>query len=166
MLNRKIKAFTLSELMVTLALTGMLISFTYLGYGFVQKLLAKFNEQTYFINQVNELNKRFSQLSFMRGEITLENETKFMIKTDSTNYSIEFAKKNILMSTNNVVDTFKLESQDLKNGFETLTNQHWNEKLVNNIEFDVLFEKEKFHLVFNKQYDAYSKLILETQKGN
>lgn len=152
--------------MVTLALTGIMTSFAYMGYNYTQKLLTQFNEQNYFITQLSELNKRFHLLSNSAKEVTKLNESKFLLKSDSINYSIEFNSENILINKSGVIDTFHLDVVDLKNGFEMMNNTLWEGKLVNTIDFDVVFQKEKFHVSFIKKYDAYSKLILETQNNN
>ena len=152
--------------MVTLALTAILVSFIYTGYGYIQKLLMKFNEQSYFITQINTLNKRFSHLSNLQREVIKENDTKFLITADSFNYIIEFKEKYLLIINPNLTDTFHLEPENLKVDYEIMNNPEWKGKLVKSIEFDVVYEKEKFHLIFNKEYDSYSKLILETLNNN
>lgn len=165
MLNKKIKAFTIAELMVTLALTGIMTSFAYLGFNYTQKLLHQFNEQNYFIVQLTELNKRLILLSSLAKEVTIENEKTFLLKSDTINCKIDFNPNYILLNKSGAIDTFHLETTDLKNEFELMNNPLWERKLVKHFQFDVLFKKEKFHLAFDKTYDAYSKLLLETQNN-
>ncbi len=166
MLNKKIKGFTISELMVTLALTGIITSFAYLGFNYTQKLLKQFNEQNHFISQLNELNKRFTLLSNSANEIIKESDSKYLIKSDSSYCSLEFGVETILMNKTGFVDTFHLKTVNLEFNFEKLNNPAWEAKLVNSLSFNVLFEKEKFRISLNKHYDAYSKLKLETENNN
>jgi prepilin-type N-terminal cleavage/methylation domain-containing protein len=165
MLNKKINAFTISELMVTLALTGIITSFAYIGFNYTQKLLHQFNEQNYFIVQLTELNKRFDLLSAAVQEVTKENETRFILKSDSLTYKIDFNSEYILLNKSGSVDTFHLKAVGLKSDFEVMNNPLWERKLINHFAFDIVYQKERFHISFNKQYDAYSKLILETKNN-
>ncbi len=166
MQSKKIRAFTISELMTTLALTGIMLSFVYMGYTYIQRLLKQFNEQSYFITQLNELNKRFIYLSNQHSEIIFLDDNKFSIKTDSSEYILKFDKKNILVTKESLTDTFKLEALDIKTDFEPLASALPELRLVKAIRFDVLFQKQRFNLVFTKQYDAYSKLKHELSGNN
>jgi prepilin-type N-terminal cleavage/methylation domain-containing protein len=165
MLNKKIKAFTISELMITLALTGIMTSFAYMGFNYTQKLLHQFHDQNSFIVQLTELNKRLSLLSGPAKEIKSESEKCFVFRSDSMQCKIDFRPDIILLNRSGNTDTFHLTVTDLKSEFEKMQNPAWEGKLINHIEFYVLFQKEKFRVSFNKKYDAYSKLILETQNN-
>ena len=151
--------------MVTLALTGIMTSFAYMGFNYTQKLLHQFNEQNNFIVQLGELNKRLNLLSVLVKEVTMENEKSFVLKSDSITCKIDFNSQYIVLNKAGVIDTFHLETAHLKNDFESITNPIWERKLINHFDFDVVFQKEEFHISFNKKYDAYSKLILETQNN-
>lgn len=166
MRNKKICAFTLSELMVTLALTSLLVGFCYTGFNYTQKLLYQFNEQSDFLTQLTELNKRSFVFKNQVCIITKESDQKFRIKNDSVNYSLDFRSRYLLVGRNSATDTFMLETTEIKTSFEVLNNPVWKDKLVNGIEFDVIFQKQKFHLGFRTSYDSYTKLNLETQSEN
>ena len=164
-MNKKIKAFTLAEMLVTLALTSVLVTFSYLGLNFMQKLLIDYKSQNSFISQMNELNSRLDFLFMKANAVTKMNEGDFVFKADSTESKVVFSDTYILTVKNNVTDTFKFEPKALKFVNEEMI-ENTSESLVKNIEFDVYFKKQKFHLTFRKNYDAFSKLQLITDVGH
>lgn len=161
MLNRKIKAFTLAEMLVTLALTSVLVTFSYLGLNSMQKLLVDYKNQHQFITQMNELNKRINLLFINANTITKLSDEKIIFNADSTESKVIFSDRYILTIKNNVSDTFHFDPKKLK-----ITNEEMSEPvnidLIKNLEFDIYFQKQKFHLTFSKNYDAFSKLKLIT----
>lgn len=161
MLNKKIKAFTLAELMITLALTSVMVSFSYMGLNYTQKLLYQYNGQSHFITQINELTKRINISFAESNQIEKQGDDKLIFKTDSNETQVQFNPIYILTFKNNKTDTFKLENKSLKIEREELGTETTIE-LIKKIEFDVYFQKQKFHLTFSKNYDAYSKLMIET----
>lgn len=161
MLNKKIKAFTLAEMLVTLALTSVLVTFSYLGLNSMQKLLVDYKNQHQFITQMNELNKRINLLFINANTITKLSDEKIIFNADSTESKVIFSDRYILTIKNNVSDTFHFDPKKLK-----ITNEEMSEPvyiaLIKNLEFDIYFQKQKFHLTFSKNYDAFSKLELIT----
>lgn len=161
MLNKKIKAFTLAEVLVTLALTSVLVTFSYLGLNSMQKLLVDYKNQHQFITQMNELSKRLNLLFTNANTVTKLSAEKIIFKTDSSESKVVFSDKYILTIKNNVSDTFQFEPKKLE-----ITNEEMPEpvemSLIKNLEFDIYFQNQKFHLTFSKNYDAFSKLELIT----
>lgn len=165
MINKKIPAFTLAELLVTLALTSLVAGFSYLGYNLIQKLLKQYSDQNLFITQITALNSRLNILSMQTGYVLKEGDNKFSFNADSTQSYIEFKPKAILLGYNNKTDTFNLKPEKLETSFETINTVSMQNKLVNKVDFYVYFEKQKFYLSFYKNYDAASKLILQKESS-
>ncbi len=163
MATKKIKAFTLAEMLVTLALTSIMIMFCYLSFNYLQQLLNQFRQQSFFITQLNELKKRGDALTTQPVLILKENDEKIVFKADSGESRLEFGEKNLLMTRAGRTDTFHLAGEKLNCGFEAFSNPLWQNRLVNQVEFDIYFQKQKFHLTFHKNYDAVTKLNLEKQ---
>ncbi len=166
MLNKKLYAFTLSELMITMALTSLMITFAYLGFNYIQKLLVQYNQQSSFINELNTLNDRLETLSGFKNLSFKEGDNTYVFKTDSATNYMEFKNETVLIKGDNSTDTFHLKALDIKNTYEILNNPLWQNRLLNKIEFDVSFEKQKFHVSFNKQYDSCTLLKLEKENTN
>lgn len=160
--DKKLKAFTLAEMLVTLALTSMLLGFCYLSFNYVQQLLHQFSRQSFFITQLNELNKRTGLLMSGPGMVTREND-HLVFRSDSVSQAIDFKENSILMTRFGKTDTFFMAAQKLSYHYETLSHPRWQNRLVNSLDFDVFFQDQKFHLAFRKDYDAGTKLNLEKE---
>jgi prepilin-type N-terminal cleavage/methylation domain-containing protein len=165
MLNKKIPGFTMAELLVTMALTSLLVSFAYMGFNYIDRLLKQYREQSHFINQLSELKTRLNLLSSLPGTITKENENTFVFKTDSSVSHLKLKTEYVLLERFNRTDTFLLKPTDTKTSFETMNHTEWRNRLINQIEFDIYFQKQKFHLIFSKKYDAFTKLELEKENN-
>ncbi|MDP1803212.1 MAG: type II secretion system protein [Bacteroidota bacterium] len=163
MLTKKIKAFTLAEILVTLALTSIVATFSFMGYTLIQKLLKQYNDQNFFITQINALNNRIHLMVSQHGTILKESENKFVFSSDTTLSFITFNNNSVLLNRFNKTDTFKLKPEKLNAQFEPIKNPDWQNKMVNAFEFDIYFQEQRFHLAFNKNYDAYSKLLIEKE---
>jgi prepilin-type N-terminal cleavage/methylation domain-containing protein len=160
--DKKLKAFTLAEMLVTLALTSLLLSFCYLSFNYVQQLLQQFSRQSFFITQLNELNKRSNLLMEAPGIVIKESEG-LIFRSDSIDQSIKFTETSILITRFGKTDTFFMAADRPRCSFELLGNPAWQNRLVNQLEFDVHFQHQKFHLAFHKTYDAGTKLNLEKE---
>jgi prepilin-type N-terminal cleavage/methylation domain-containing protein len=161
--KRKIKAFTLAETLVTLALTSILISLAYGGLTQIQRLLFQYNDQNSFIIQFNELEKRLSNLNGQATAITQKQPNTIDFKKDTAIVTVEIFEKAILIKHRQVTDTFNLISKDLKVNHLKMPDQSTSE-LIDAIEFDVFMQNQKFHLSFRKEYDAAS-IIHITRKS-
>lgn len=161
MLNKKIKAFTLAEMLVTLALTSIMVIFSYMGLSQLNKLLVQYRDQNIFITELNELNKRTSFLFNEANSIQKISETELIFRTDSAESKVIVDPSFILTVKNNKTDTFKLENKGLKIVNEEIASEA-SISLIKKLEVDIYFGKQKFHLIFIKNYDAFSKLKIET----
>lgn len=159
--TKRLKAFTLAEMLVTLALTSLLVTFCYLGYNYIQQLLNQFGQQNLFVTQLNELNKRGTALANVPGTILAEGENRLIFRSDSSESRLEWKEDKILLSRFGKTDTFYLAARPPVFTYEALRNPLWQNKLVSRFEFDIYFQKQKFHLTFHKNYDAFTKLKLE-----
>lgn len=161
MLTKKIPGFTIAELLVTLALTGVLAGFSYMGLNYIQRLLKKYNDQSFFLTEANELYKRMELISSAPAPLEQENEGNFRLKSDSGSLSLNIKDKLILLTRYNKTDTFHLEAQNIQTAYELPGKTQY--PLVKEIDFDVCFEKQKFHFNCRKQYDGCTRLALQKE---
>jgi len=164
MLNKKLPGFTMVELLVTMSLSSILVVFAYMGFNNTQSQLKQYSLQSRFIADYNEFNKRIDLLSQAKGIITADNE-KYLFTDDSVHASISLANSFILVSKNNQADTFHLEITGVKPFYEPMNNPSWQNRLINRLEFEIVFDKQKFCLVLIKNYDAYTKFIIEKENN-
>ena len=148
-----------------MALTTIMVGFAYMGYNQTQKLLFQFREQNDFFSQVVDLKNRLNVLSTSATSILFENDSKYLVTCDSSVYKLQFSDRYITIEKSGVTDTFKLKPLNVRSEFEAIKDFN-KSHLIKNIDFDVLYEKEVFHIDLHKTYDAYSKLLIEIQNSN
>lgn len=145
------------ELLVSMTLTGILVSFAFLGYNQIQKLFINYVEQSEFISDYNQLNKALATIGERAQLIEQADEDNISFKTDSNTIVLNITKEHLLLKFKSHTDTFHLASKEKRLQFvasENLTTT----KLVRSFECDVFFRSQKFRVSFHKQYDAESIL--------
>jgi prepilin-type N-terminal cleavage/methylation domain-containing protein len=155
--NKKIKAFTMIELLITMTLSAILVVFAYMGYNQIQQLFINYTVQSKFISDYNQLNKALFLIANQSQTIEKNGEHSLNFKTDSNTVELEIAEKNILLKFKSHTDTFTLEPKDpefdfLKTGNGTPSN------LIQNFNCNITFKTQKFRVSFHKDYDAASAL--------
>jgi prepilin-type N-terminal cleavage/methylation domain-containing protein len=157
LINQKIKAFTLIELLVSMALTAILVVFAFMGYNHMQKLFMDYRKQSQFISDYNRLNKAVFLISGRAKTIEKTDDQHLIFKTDSNSIELEMTIKTILLKFESHTDTFNLEIKEPK--FDFLKSGDGNPSiLIKKFECLVLFQSQKFHVSFHKEYDAASTL--------
>lgn len=158
MQNKRLRGFTLIELLVTLALTSVMITFSYLGFNYVQKLLFDFNDESSFIRSLNEIRTRTESL-FEQSQLIERNEGgDYVFYLDSSQAKITIQENSIKVMRYSKEEEFMFEVKNCLSEMEKLDENITGKKLINRLEFDIYFKKQKFHLIFNKNYDAETKL--------
>jgi len=145
------------ELLVSMTLTGILVSFAFLGYNQIQKLFINYIEQSEFISDYNQLNKALATIGERAQLVEQVNENNIAFKTDSNTIVLNITKENILLKFKSHTDTFHLSSKEKRLLFIASDNLT-STKLVRSFECDVFFKSQKFQVSFHKQYDAESIL--------
>ncbi|MBL7893833.1 MAG: prepilin-type N-terminal cleavage/methylation domain-containing protein [Bacteroidia bacterium] len=164
--NKKLRAFTLAEMLVTLALTSILIMFSYTGVSYIQKLLYEFNEASSFLNNMNEVSMRLQSL-FEESEFIEESEDgKYIFYLDSSQSVVNIHEDLMQVNRFNKVEDFPFMISNRRCEYEIIDNNITNKRIVKCLEFDVYFKKQKFHLIFCKNYDAKTKLKLAFDHGS
>ena len=93
-----------------------------------------------------------------------ESPNVFTIKRDSSFSTLEFKDWFVLFKKGERCDTFNIQVKKLNRTYELMSTQAWTNKLVNSIQFDTEFIKQKYFFVFKKYYDASGKMELELVK--
>lgn len=168
MANKNIKyslrGFTIVELLVTLALTSLAITFSYSTLTYIQKLLYNYQKQNKFINEYTELIKRFDYESIFSTSVVEGSENRFLIKRDSTESILEIFDRTIVFKKGTLCDTFHISAKKIVKEYEFMKNPKWTNKLLKYMEFETDFSKQKFIVYFYKNYDSAIKLELEKEE--
>jgi len=155
------KGFTITEVLVTLAITSIAITLSYSTLTYIQKLLYNYKAQNKFINEYTDLKKRLDYESAFAHLITEQKENTFLMQRDSATNVLEILDKTILIWNKNHCDTFHIEAKKVTKVYELMKNPAWANRLVQSIEFETEFTKQKFNFYFYKKYDASVKLELD-----
>ena len=156
-INKTIKAFTVFELLISMTLTGILIAFAFTGFNMMQQLFNDYTKQSSFISEINQLHGALFYLSDKSTEIVKIDDKHLSFKSDSSTTQLIIEEKNILLKFTSHTDTFKLDPKDVTVTLLTLSN-HLPSNLVEKFDCDVFYKTQKFHVSFQKQYDAQSIL--------
>ncbi|MFO0355668.1 MAG: type II secretion system protein J [Sphingobacteriaceae bacterium] len=159
--THKLDGFTLAEVIITMALTSMVIMFAYGTLSYVQKLFFSYKDQNRFLQEYTIFKERMDH-EILYSEWILEGEENhFKIKRDSSFIDLEFLKNAILLRNNQVCDTFHFEPKLITREYEQMSENSTVKQLVHKMRFEIEFSKQKFSLSFTKHYDASVKLKLE-----
>lgn len=166
-LNKKVKGFTIVELLITLVLTSVTITFAYGTLSYIQKLFNMTKEQQRIIQDYANLSKRLG-MEFAKAEyIKAIDEKNFEICKDSLITKLELNTKCILIKNKTFIDTFHLFPEKIESCFFKLPGENPIE-YINELKFKVNYSDQHFNFYFYKQYDAalVMKLIRETNGRN
>lgn len=156
-IKHSLKAFTVFELLLSMALSAILVAFAFMGFNQMQKLLREYNTQSTFISDMNQLHAALFNLSNKATAIEKQDENTLLFKSDSTINQLVVNEKNILIKFASHTDTFHFEPKD-KTFIPLGINEQIPSKLIRQFDCDVFFRNQKFHVSFQKQYDAESIL--------
>jgi hypothetical protein len=156
----KLMAFTLSEVMVTLALTSLCIVFAYGSLNYVQKLFVNYRAQNQFLNEYISLKTRLDHEALNAEYILEENENSFKVKRDSIELEIEIRQDKVLMKHSNKCDTFHLAAKNIKKEYEMFGQGIHELRLIKKLSFDVKFSDQIFDYILIKSNDSAVKLKL------
>ena len=164
LINKSIKAFTVFELLISMTLTGILVAFAFTSFNTMQKLFSDYTKQSTFISDINQLHSALFYLSNKATDIEKIDEKHISFKSDSSITQLIIEENSILLKFASHTDTFKLEPKDATITLLTMSNQ-LSSNLVEKFDCEVFYKTQKFHVSFQKQYDAQpilkSTLVLQ-----
>ncbi|MCC6370239.1 MAG: prepilin-type N-terminal cleavage/methylation domain-containing protein [Bacteroidia bacterium] len=156
------KGFTIAEVLITLVLTSIAITLSYGTLNYIQKLFHAYTNQNKYINQITDLKQRLDFEAIKCDLVVEESENNFRIVRDTIESHLIITDKNILYKRQLNCDTFNIEAINLKKEYERIENPKWHNLLIKSLQFESSFTKQKFNFYFYKEYDAATKLALES----
>lgn len=156
-INKRLKAFTILELLVSMTLTGILVAFAFMGYNQMQKLFIDYNSQSNFISEYNQFQTVLANISQQASAIEHQDDKTLVFKTDSSSIQVILEDKATLLKLKQSTDTFHFSITKPEFVFEN--NAAVSARpLIRQFQGSVLFRSQKFTVSFRKQYDAESTL--------
>jgi prepilin-type N-terminal cleavage/methylation domain-containing protein len=158
LITYKLKGFTLAEVMVTLVLTTIVVTFAYGTLSYVQKLFYSFKGQNRFIQEFTCFKQRMDHEALYAEWIKEQGENKFEIKRDSIITHLEILEHVILMKRGLATDTFHMEAKAIKKEYEVMPVAGTSNRLIKGLYFKTEFSKQAFNFQIKKKHDASVKL--------
>jgi Tfp pilus assembly protein PilE len=155
-MNKRVKAFTIMEISVTMLISAIVIGITYTAFSIVNQSYRSFqhkNEDIAVLMRLDELLRN----DFSKANMICKTTNGIFIKKGSDSVTYEF-EPSFTVRTSSITDTFKVTMQGLVTGFEaapiTTINPVTEQNRIDELEFSVLFENEKIPYYYRKQYSS------------
>ena len=153
MFNRKrIRAFTLQEMVVVLLLSAILTGFAYYAFMAVQQYYQKYTYKSSFVEQVKRLDFLLNQ-DTRKSKVVRKTESGFVCVYKNHEVDYVFEEEVILRKQNMVVDTFyctNLELTCLMKKNTPVLNGH----LLDELSLTMNISNEPLHFRLKKKYAA------------
>jgi len=149
---KKVKAFTLMELLIGMIISTIVISFCYMSYTLIYKQFMNYKTIKMELVQALELNSVLNNdignselVVFDNNELTLLNKQNEILKYN-------FNETEILRKSVDIIDTFKLKPINIVPHY--LANENNLSNVLLSFSFDAIVLGEQEHFQFSKLYDA------------
>lgn len=156
-----LKGFTIVEVLVTLALTSIVITFSYSALSYVQKLFLNYKDQNRFINEYSDFKRRMDYEALYAHSVVETSENVFVAFRDSLQTTIELLDRTVLMKRSGHCDTFHFSVKQIVKSYEMIRNPKYANRLLKTLSFETEFSKQKFNFRFYKHHDASLKLQMD-----
>lgn len=144
-MNRRMPAFTLLELLIVMVLSGIVSASIYLTFSYIQKYYSSFKENQEYISSYSNLHHRLQE-DFHRSAMVYRGEGQLHFQQARSAVNYEFLDGMISRQQGALIDTFFVEFQNLQfflDQEEVLKDEH----LINEVKFSALVKGEEllFH---------------------
>ena len=150
---KKLKAFTLLELLIGMVVSGLVVTFCLLGYFIVNKQFSNYRKVKQETSTVATLCNVMSN-DFQSSKRILKNsETEFACEFNEKQILYKLDKGLVLRNDLNIIDTFQVATQNVQ--FVSLESRYEGTlKLISKISFEAMLLNEYEPFNFVKNYDA------------
>ncbi len=153
MIKDRIKAYTIMELLVGMALSSIVISSAYYSYLTINKEFNRFRNAKTTILELSELNEQLDREFDFSEKIIFSNGLLTFNFVDRKPINYEFVDTFIIREIDGIKDTFDLRFLDIKVEFEGQFNDNnIVSSLVKSLDVKVQLFNNDCHLLFNKNY--------------
>ncbi len=160
---KKLRAFTLMELLVGMIISSIVISFGYAAYTLIYKQFISYRHTKEKVMELAQFDQVLSN-DLLRAEVVYfhENALQFFQKNAIRTLQYNFYDDLILRKENELTDTFKISQAQLKMHFLLPDKQLFLDQL--SFDTDVFGEKE--HFTFDKTYSSETLMNNESVLKN
>ena len=154
--NARLKAFTMLEITVTMAIAAIVITIIYTAYGIVSRSFASFRKNQEQVLEFVQLDKMIKR-DFNRAGIIYLDSSRLVFMEGMLNVRYAFNDSSVIR-TGGTIDTFKVVNKNVQFNFEhhPATEGAWlaEKNKVDELLFDVSFKDNIIHYIYRKHYSA------------
>jgi prepilin-type N-terminal cleavage/methylation domain-containing protein len=154
LLNKKFKAFTLIELVVTMVISSIVVMLAFTCYEITYKQYLNFRKSNNTVTQVILFNSLFKRDVLLSNLINRIDDNNVLLKmNDTVNVNYFFGSNYVLRKYNEFIpDTFPITSVVVKEQFQsTEVNENG---LIDDISISGVVRGENVFFHYDKEYDA------------
>lgn len=156
MINRKIPAFTIMEVVITMLISAIVIGITYTAFSIITRSYQSFDSKHKDMAAVLRLDELL-QKDFNRAEIVLKDTDGIALKDSSRIIKYSF-NPDYVLRIGIVVDTFKVKSDSVSTTFEnTVVNEmkvDKEENRLDELDLNIILQNEKIPYHYHKIYSS------------
>jgi len=156
MINKRVKAFTILEVTITMLIAAVLIGFTYMAYSIVVKSYGSFSQKSQDMAVLIRLDEWLKK-DFGHAEI-IQKDTAGIV-FNSTEHHVKYLfDPDFIVRTEFRTDTFKIKTEAITTAFEDQpvsdfsSNEEQNR--LDDLILVILFRDEKISYHYHKQYSS------------
>ncbi len=150
---QKVKAFTLMELLVSMLISGIVISIIYLCYEIIYKQYLGYKDTNHTISQAVLLNSLLKTDFTQAAYITKSEEGLLFSESGGHTTGYRFNELFVLREVNDVKDTFFIPVREIRIRFQK-EEQEAPSGLIDELSFDSNILDQQEHFQYHKQYGA------------
>jgi prepilin-type N-terminal cleavage/methylation domain-containing protein len=152
--KKKLKGFTILELLVVMALSTLVLSFAYTSLRHVQKLFIGYKQQSAFISAATTFKDRLKR-DFVFSDMIWELEPgHFKIESNKTVKELVFSNKTLVLTYEENSDSLLVDHIMAEVNYKNFDAETGFNKLVERIKISFIYKEEEFSLNLKKDYPA------------
>ena len=159
-INKKIKGFTLIEMLVTLSLSTVVVAFAYMTYNYIFSTYVQFEKINASVAEFTSCQRQLLKLSNNAEKIEVkERSILFHLKNNELMYAEINPNYILFYSESRTIDT----AQCLVSSFNfTLGTTKINNGYIDGFSIYVEFNKVPYKLYYEKCYDSEKMILLDS----
>jgi len=161
---KKLKAFTLMELLIGMIISSIVIAFSYGAYTMIYKQYLNFKQTKMKLMDVSQFNS-VMQNDFIRANAIHFKENNLLLTNEKNVITLQykFLDTYISRTDQEVIDTFHLNTENIKSNFIHSSGAITTD-IINELSFESLVFGEKEYFTFVKTYSAETLLSITELK--
>jgi prepilin-type N-terminal cleavage/methylation domain-containing protein len=158
---RKIKAFTLMELLVGMVIGSIVIALGYSTYAIIYKQYSSYKKTKQQVVETIQLNTIMST-DFINSDVITYSNDKLILNKNNSALEYQFNDSFITRTQHELTDTFKVGAINILTKLVDAKESNF-QSLITNFTFDVVVLESTEHFTFAKTYSAETLMTYEIQ---